>query len=74
MKKSFAKKLIIASMTGILLSSTVLTACGGDDYTAEDLQDARARKARGEKLNREDSNMVEGFEKWKAKKDKYADY
>lgn len=74
MKKSFAKKLIIASMTGILLSSTVLTACGGDDYTADDLQNAIERKARGEKLNREDSNMVDGFYKWKAEKDKYADY
>lgn len=74
MKKSIAKKIILTSLACTLLSSTVLTACGGDDYTADDLQNAIERKARGEKLNREDSNMVDGFYKWKAKKDKYADY
>lgn len=74
MKKNFAKKVIIISMVSLLLSSTVLTACVEDDYTAEDLMDARIRRANGENLNREDSNMLEGFDNWKAKQNKYADY
>lgn len=73
MKKSYRKKIIMLVLFCLLMNTTMLTACGGDDYTAEDLGDALERAANGEKLNREDSNMVEGFLEWKAEKNKYAD-
>lgn len=72
MKKSLIKKLSLL-FVGVLLFTSVLTGCG-DTYTAQDLQNARQRRANGEKLNREDSIMLDGFDKWKAKQDKYADY
>lgn len=71
MKKS-CKKLLALVLTG-LLCTTFLTACG-DDYTAEDLRNAQERRLNGQKLNREDSNMLKGYDKWKANQNKYADY
>lgn len=73
MKKSIIKKGIITLLVGMLLCASLLSGCG-DTYTADDLQNARERRARGEKLNREDSHMLEGFDKWKANQNKYADY
>ena len=73
MKKIVIKKGVIMLLVGVLFCASLLTGCG-DTYTADDLQNARERRARGEKLNREDSNMLEGFDKWKANQDKYADY
>lgn len=57
-----------------LACTSVLTACSDDDYTAQDLYNAQIRRASGQKLNREDSNMLKGYDKWKANQDKYADY
>lgn len=49
----------------MLISTAVfLTACG-DEYTAQDLQDAKGRYYSG-KGSAEDKRMVEGFNKWKA--------
>lgn len=76
MKKKNFKKLFILMLLSLLLMSTavITTGCGSSDsYTAQDLQNARSKKARGEKLTRSESNMVEGFEKWKADQDRYAD-
>lgn len=72
--KKLKKKFITIGITGLLLSSAILTGCGGDSYTAQDLQNAREKRARGEKLNKEDSFMLEGFDEWKAEQDQYADY
>ena len=74
--KKIMKKIFVLMLLSVMLMSTaaITTACGSSDsYTAEDLQNARSKKARGEKLTRKDAHMVEGFEKWKAKQDKYAD-
>ena len=73
MKRKSIKKGIITLLVGALLSASLLSGCG-DTYTAEDLQNAREKRSRGEKLNREDSHMLEGFDKWKSNQDKYADY
>ena len=40
-------------------------ACGGDEYTAQDLQDAKERYFFGTPSD-SDKRMVEGFYKWKA--------
>lgn len=62
----------------ILVIVAIIWALGscssGDSYTADDLRNAQERRANGEKLNREDSIMTDGFDKWKSEQDKYADY
>ena len=64
--------LIIAA---IIFGIWLLGSCGSDDgYTASDLRNAQERRANGEKLNREDTIMLEGYDEWKAEQDKYADY
>lgn len=65
MKKIFAVFLIALSL------STLLSACG-DDYDAQDLEDAKQRYFSGE-YTKEDEIMVEGFLNWKADQDKYID-
>lgn len=40
-----------------------------DDYTAEDLGNARVNRALGKKLNKEDKIMLEGFDKWQSDQD-----
>ena len=60
------KKLICLLLAAIMLSSTaVLTTSCGDEYTAQDLQDAKSRYYGG-KGSASDKRMVEGFNKWKS--------
>lgn len=65
MKKNLAIVLVILSFIGLLAGCT-------DDYTAQDLQDAKSRYYSG-RYTREDEIMVKGFNKWKAEQDKYID-
>ncbi len=60
MKRATSVILLVISLLGCMF----LTACG-DDYTAQDLQDAKGRYFRGE-ASASDKRMVEGFYKWKA--------
>ena len=55
---------VLLAITMVLSTAILLTACG-DDYTAQDLQDAKGRYYSG-KGTAEDKRMVEGFNKWKA--------
>lgn len=71
MKRKFIRVLVLVLLSAMLACS--LTSCG-DDYTAEDLYNAQKRRANGQKLNRQDSNMLKGFDKWKENKNKYDDY
>lgn len=64
------KKALIFTLLCILFIFT-LTGCS-DSYTASDLRDAQTRYNSG-KYTREDERMVEGFNRWKADKDKYID-
>ena len=56
---------VILVVLMLISSAMIFTSCG-DDYTAQDLQDARGRYYSG-KASAEDKRMVEGFNKWKAK-------
>lgn len=60
------KKLISVLIAVLILigTSITLTSCG-DDYTAQDLQDAKGRYYSGNGSS-SDKIMVEGFNKWKA--------
>lgn len=50
----------------MLIGSTMaFFSCGDDDYTAQDLQDAKSRYFSG-KASKSDKRMVEGFYDWKA--------
>ena len=76
MKNKTLKSFFVLMLLSLMLMSTaaITTGCGSSDsFTAQDLQNARSKKANGEKLTRSESNMVEGFEKWKADQDRYAD-
>lgn len=58
------KKIIISLLAFLLLLlSFTLSGCS-DDYTAQDLQDAKGRYFNGT-ASKSDKNMVEGFYKWK---------
>ena len=52
--------IIIAIIVVIL---ALIGSCSTDEYTAQDLQDAKGRYFRGE-ATQEDKTMVEGFYKW----------
>lgn len=60
------KKIIslLLAMVLVVSSTFILTSCG-DDYTAQDLQNAKVRYYSG-KGSTEDKRMVEGFNRWKA--------
>lgn len=60
--KKFLCRLFTFFMLIIMLLS--LSACG-DDYTAQDLQDAKGRYYSGQG-SASDKRMVEGFNRWKA--------
>ncbi|MBQ7093857.1 MAG: hypothetical protein IJN84_05025 [Clostridia bacterium] len=60
MRKCISILLIIA----LALSCLILSGCD-DDYSAQDLQDAKGRYFTG-KASKSDKIMVEGFYKWKA--------
>ena len=61
MKKIISVLLVISMIT----SSAILFNSCGDDYTAQDLQNAKTRYFNGN-ATKEDKIMVEGFYKWKA--------
>lgn len=60
------KKTIIIIIAIILLLAIIGNACGDNDYTAKDLEDAKGRYFTGN-ATQQDKTMVEGFYKWKAK-------
>ena len=61
------KKVISLILAALMIMgfAMILTSCGDDDYTAQDLQDAKGRYFSG-KASKSDKRMVEGFYKWKA--------